>query len=147
MTDWMIWLAIAGILVAVEIFTGTFYLLMIAAGFAAGGVAAMAGSPFYGQFAVAGVVGVLATLVLRHRRFQGKKRLDPQKNPSVLLDIGQTVEIRQWENPQTGIYKSRTSYRGALWDVELLPACRPEAGVFVIREIRGATLLVENRHA
>lgn len=34
MSIWMIWLAVAGILVAIEIFSGTFYLLMIAIGLA-----------------------------------------------------------------------------------------------------------------
>lgn len=144
MTDWMIWFAFAGILVAVEIFTGTFYLLMIAAGSVAGGLVAVAGVPFYGQIIAAGMTGGVVTLVLRNNRFLRKHRVSPQRNPSVLLDIGQTVEIWKWDNPQNGIYRSRASYRGALWDVELLPTGRPEIGLFIIREIRGATLLVEN---
>ncbi|HCN90871.1 MAG TPA: NfeD family protein, partial [Oxalobacteraceae bacterium] len=37
MTDWIVWSVLAGILVILELFTGTFYLLMIAIGFAAGG--------------------------------------------------------------------------------------------------------------
>ena len=37
MEDWMIWFGMAGILVISEIFTGTFYLLMIALGSLAGG--------------------------------------------------------------------------------------------------------------
>lgn len=140
----MIWFALAGILVAAEIFTGTFYLLMIAAGFAAGGLAAMAGVSLGGQFVVAGIIGGVVTLFLRSGRFFRKHRVHPQRNPSVLLDIGQTVDIRRWESPREGVYQSRTSYRGAFWDVELLPAGRPEAGLFVIREIRGVTLFVEN---
>lgn len=59
----MIWFALAGILVAAEIFTGTFYLLMIAVGFFAGGIAAVAGVPFYGQFIAAGISGGVVTLV------------------------------------------------------------------------------------
>lgn len=104
MTDWMIWFALAGILVAAEIFTGTFYLLMIAVGFCAGGIAAVAGVPFYGQFIAAGISGGVVTLALRNSRLFKKHRVHPQRNPSVLLDIGQTVEVRQWENPQNGIY-------------------------------------------
>ena len=53
MSIWMIWLAVAGILVAIEIFSGTFYLLMIAIGLAAGGLAAMAGAHVSVQFIVA----------------------------------------------------------------------------------------------
>ena len=71
MSIWMIWLAIAGILVAIEIFSGTFYLLMIAIGLAAGGLTAMAGAHFSVQFIVAGVVGLLVTLILRKSRLFG----------------------------------------------------------------------------
>ena len=34
MTDWIAWFVAAGILVIFEVFTGTFYLLMIAVGLA-----------------------------------------------------------------------------------------------------------------
>ena len=81
----MIWFALAGILVAAEIFTGTFYLLMIAVGFCAGGIAAVAGVPFYGQFIAAGISGGVVTLALRNNRLFRKHRVHPQRNPSVLL--------------------------------------------------------------
>ncbi len=142
MTDWMIWLAVAGVLVAMEIFTGTFYLLMIAIGFGAGGLTAMTGANLFVQFIVAGVVGVLVTLILKRSRVFHKP--DAQRNPAVLLDIGQTVDVSEWEKPDNGNFKARVNYRGALWDVELLPEGEPRAGQFVIREIRGATLLVDN---
>lgn len=142
MSIWMIWLAVAGILVAIEIFSGTFYLLMIAIGLAAGGLTAMAGAHFAVQVVVAGLVGVLVTLVLRKSRVFHKP--DSQRNPAVLLDIGQTLEVSQWEKPDNGNYRARAIYRGALWDIELLPEGEAKAGQFVIREIRGATLLVNN---
>ena len=144
MSIWMIWLAVAGILVAIEIFSGTFYLLMIAIGLAAGGLTAMAGAHFSVQFIVAGVVGLLVTLILRKSRLFGKPH--PQRNPAVYLDIGQTLDVGKWEKPDDGSYRARVNYRGALWDVELLPEAEPKAGQFVIREIRGAVLLVDNCH-
>lgn len=142
MTDWMIWLTVAGVLVAIEIFTGTFYLLMIAIGFGAGALAAMSGANLLLQFIVAGVVGVVVTLILKRSRVFHKP--DAQRNPAVLLDIGQTVDVSEWEKPDNGNFKARVNYRGAPWDVELLPDGDPKAGQFVIREIRGATLLVDN---
>lgn len=142
MTDWMMWLAVAGVLVAIEIFTGTFYLLMIAIGFGAGGLAAMSGANIFFQFIVAGIVGVVVTLILKRNRVFHKR--DAQRNPAVLLDIGQTIDIDEWSKPDSGSYKTRANYRGALWDIELLPEGEPKAGQFVIREIRGATLLVDN---
>ena len=138
----IIWLAIAGILVAIEIFSGTFYLLMIAIGLAAGGLTAMAGAHFSVQFIVAGVVGLLVTLILRKSRLFGKPH--PQRNPAIYLDIGQTLDVGKWEKPENGNYRARVNYRGAPWDVELLPDGEPVTGQFVIREIRGAILLVDN---
>ena len=49
MTDWMIWFAAACVLVILEMATGTFYLLMIAIGAAAGGIAALSGVAGTGQ--------------------------------------------------------------------------------------------------
>ncbi len=144
MTDWMIWFALAGILVMIEIFTGTFYVLMIAISFAVGGVVAVIGMPFYVQVIIAGIAGGSVTFVLHQGHFFKSHRINPQKNPSVLLDIGQTIEVLQWRNPQGELYRSRASYRGAMWDVELLPTGKPEMGMFIIREIRGAMLLVDN---
>ena len=100
MSIWMIWLAVAGILVAIEIFSGTFYLLMIAIGLAAGGLAAMAGAHVSVQFIVAGVVGLLVTLILRKSRLFRKPH--PQRNPAVYLDIGQTLDVGKWEKPDDG---------------------------------------------
>lgn len=138
----MIWLAVAGVLVAIEIFSGTFYLLMIAIGLAAGGLTAVAGLPLFIQFIVAGIVGILVTLILKRSRVFHKP--DAQRNPAVLLDIGQTLDVGKWEKPDNGNYRARVNYRGAPWDVELLPDGEPVAGQFVIREIRGAILLVDN---
>lgn len=142
MSIWMIWLAVAGVLVAIEIFSGTFYLLMIAIGLAAGGLTAVAGLPLFIQFIVAGIVGILVTLILKRSRVFHKP--DAQRNPAVLLDIGQTLDVGKWEKPDNGNYRARVNYRGAPWDVELLPDGEPVAGQFVIREIRGAILLVDN---
>jgi hypothetical protein len=44
MSDWMIWFMFAGVLVILEIATGTFYLLMLGIGLAAAGLAALGGA-------------------------------------------------------------------------------------------------------
>ncbi|MGB6053708.1 MAG: NfeD family protein, partial [Burkholderiaceae bacterium] len=61
MADWMIWLAMAGIVVILEMFFGTFYLLMIALGLAAGALAAFSGLTQEAQLIAAAVVGIVAT--------------------------------------------------------------------------------------
>ena len=56
MTDWMIWFAVACVLVVLEMATGTFYLLMIGIGTAAGGLAALGGMGVPEQCLIAAAV-------------------------------------------------------------------------------------------
>ena len=58
MADWMMWLAAAGIVVILEMFSGTFYLLMIAVGLASGALAALAGLEPQLQLIIAAAVGI-----------------------------------------------------------------------------------------
>jgi membrane protein implicated in regulation of membrane protease activity len=139
MNAWMIWLAIAGVLVVVEMFTGTFYMLMIAAGMAFGALAAMFGFGAPVQFAIAAVVGVLATGLLHRSRFGRPLKQDAARDPNVNLDIGQALHVDSWTDG-----KARVMYRGAMWDVDLAPGAIPGAGSFRIVEIKGSRLLVAN---
>lgn len=139
MHDWMIWFGMAGILVTAEIFTGTFYLLMIALGALAGGFAGLAGFVFPVQMIVAAIVGAIVTFLLRKSSFGKQRRLPAARDPNVNLDIGQTVYVKQWQGNQ-----ARAMYRGALWDIELMSGAEAIAGTFIIREIRGSHLIVAN---
>ncbi len=139
MTDWMNWLVMAGALVILEMFTGTFYLLMIAIGLAVGGAAALLGASLAMQTVAAAVVGVAATLVLRGSRFGNNEPGDAARDPNVNLDIGQQVAVPGWSD---GV--ARVMYRGAQWDLELAPGARPESGNFKIVEVRGSRLVVSN---
>ncbi|MDB5842075.1 MAG: NfeD family protein, partial [Herminiimonas sp.] len=56
MTDWMIWLVLAGVVIILEMFTGTFYLLMLGIGLAAAAAVALAGMASPWQFITAAVV-------------------------------------------------------------------------------------------
>ncbi|MBK4734554.1 NfeD family protein [Noviherbaspirillum pedocola] len=136
MSDWIVWIALAAALVILEIFSGTFYLLMVALGALAGAAAAWAGAGMEAQLVLAGLVGSAATLLL-HRMRRGRPR--PDRNPDLNLDIGQTVDVSHW---QAGV--ARVSYRGALWDVELASGAEARPGRFVIREVHGSRLVVSN---
>lgn len=144
MADWTLWFVLAGVTVALEMFTGTFYLLMIGIGLAAGGVAALTGVPGEGQFAIAAVIGIIATIALRQSRYGRFSRRDAARDPNVNLDIGQLLRIEAWSTAGDDITTSRTMYRGAEWDVELERGAEARAGMFVIREIRGNRLIVAN---
>lgn len=139
MNEWMIWLALAGVLVVFEMFTGTFYVLMIAAGMAFGSIAAMLGVSVPTQIAVAAIVGVLATGLLHRSRFGRPLKRDAARDPNVMLDIGQNVHVDSWADG-----KARVMYRGAMWDVDLAPGALAGAGAFKIVEVQGSRLIVAN---
>lgn len=139
MADWMGWLVAAGLLVILELFTGTFYLLMIAIGLALGGIVALAGAGLSVQAIVAGIAGVLATGLLHRSRFGRQGRQDASRDRNVNLDIGQRVTVPAWDNG-----RARVMYRGALWDVELGKGATPHAGDFRIVEVHGSRLVVAN---
>lgn len=137
MTAWMVWLALAGILVTLEMFSGTFYLLMIAFGMAAGALAAWLSLAAEVQILLAAVVGAVAALALRRRR---PRKSSAARDPNINLDIGQSLHVSHWHEGT-----SRAMYRGALWDVELAHGAHARAGQFVIREVRGSRLIVSNQ--
>lgn len=139
-TAW--WLA-AGMLVAAELATGTFYLLMLALGAAAGALAAHAGIGLTAQLAAAAIVGGGATVAWHLRRSRRPATLPAQVNPDVNLDIGSTVQVPQWQPDGT----ARVPYRGSSWDVRHIGGGAPQPGLHVIRAVEGTRLLLERQHA
>lgn len=140
MNEWMVWLALAGVLVVFELFTGTFYVLMIAIGMALGGMAAIAGVSLPVQFLVAAIVGLAATGLLHRSRFGRPARSEASRDPNVNIDIGQSIQINTWSDGH-----ARAAYRGAQWDVDLAPGALAEAGAFRIVEVQGSRLIVTNQ--
>ncbi|MGI4856878.1 MAG: NfeD family protein [Janthinobacterium lividum] len=162
--NWL-WWAGAGVLLVVELLTGTFYLLMIALGFAAGGLARLAGVGWSGQLVIAAVLALLAIGGVRgwRRRLRVGNRTgagapagdgpDPplrvdaapggaahgaQAGTAMNLDIGAPVHVTRWENG-----RGRARYRGADWDVALAPGALAADGWYRIRQIDGICLILE----
>ncbi|MBS0308097.1 MAG: NfeD family protein [Proteobacteria bacterium] len=144
MSDWMIWAVLALGVAILELFTGTFYLLMIAIGLAAAALAAMFGMGFSVQLIVAAVVGVIATYVLYNSKLGKIQKTDAARDPNVNLDIGQTLNVAEWKDIPGGQPVARVMYRGAMWDVELATGATVGTGQFVINELRGNRLIVTN---
>jgi membrane protein implicated in regulation of membrane protease activity len=144
MTDWIVWSVLAGILVILELFTGTFYLLMIALGFAAGGLASLFGASNPLQTIVAAAIGVVATYALRRSRLGKLTKTNSARDRNVNLDIGETLTVEEWKPGLDARHTARVMYRGAMWDVELEHGAHPRSGLFTIREVRGSRLLVTN---
>jgi membrane protein implicated in regulation of membrane protease activity len=134
-----LWWVGAGILVAVELATGTFYLLMLALGAAAGALAAHAGLASTGQIVSAALVGGGATAVWHWKR--RKTHTDPappQSNRDVQMDIGQQVHVSTWGEDGT----ARVNYRGASWQVRHAGHGTPSPGAFVIVAVDGNVLRI-----
>jgi membrane protein implicated in regulation of membrane protease activity len=146
MTDWMIWFAVACVLIILEMATGTFYLLMIAIGAIAGGIVALSGADGAWQCILAAVIAAAATFALRRSRFGQPESLDASRDPGVNLDIGQTLEVAEWRSASGTISTARVMYRGALWDVELAGGGVAVAGQFRIQEVQGNRLIVINNN-
>lgn len=145
MVDWQMWLVMAGLVVILEMFTGTFYLLMVSVGLAAGALAALLGMNPSVQTLAAAVVGVAATAVLRRSKIGRIHRSDASRDPNVNMDIGQTISVQHWSHQDGGKNTARVSYRGAMWDIELASDATAQPGVFKIQEIRGSHLIVINQ--
>lgn len=144
MTDWMNWLVIAGIMVALELFTGTFYLLMIALGLLAGALAAFLGWTAEFQVIAAAVVGLIGAISLRCSRFGRANKIGANRDSNVNLDIGQPIQINEWEKSSNGVYSSRAKHRGAMWDVQYGGKGEPVPGAYEIVEIQGSQLIVDS---
>lgn len=144
MAEWMVWLVVAGAVVILELFSGTFYLLMIAIGILAGAAVAYAGGTLEVQLIVAAVVGLLATVTLRHSKLGKFNRTDSARDPNVNIDIGQAITVDAWHSVPAGGKRptARVMYRGALWDVELAHDGPAVPGQYVIREMQGSRLIV-----
>lgn len=99
------WIGV-GVFVVAELLTGTFYLLMIALGFLAGGLAHLAGVPAAWQLAAAALVALVAVIALRRSGLGRKQKRDAGANPDVNLDIGATIEITHWRDR-----RARAQYR------------------------------------
>lgn len=133
------WWIGAGILLALEMTTGTIYLLMLALGVAAAALAAHAGWGLSGQITVAAGVGLVAVLVwhLLRRRQQGSTPARAER--SVNLDIGEELQIEAW-SPDG---QASVRYRGAQWTAVLRAGQPAEPGRHRVVELSGNRLIVE----
>jgi membrane protein implicated in regulation of membrane protease activity len=134
------WWVVCGLLVAAELATGTFYLLMLALGAAAAALAAMLGFDATVQLLVGAVVGGGAVALWHAKRVKADTRAPANANPDVNIDIGQQVQVDQWQDDGSAIVR----YRGAEWRARFAGQGQPVAGKFTIRAIEGSCLQLDN---
>ena len=143
MHDWMNWTILAGVVVMLDLFSGTFYLLMVAIGLSAGALIAWLGGVLEQQLIVAALVGSVATVLLRRSQLGGRQKLSASCDPDVNPDIGQLINITDWHASAPGRHTARAMYRGAQWDVEFLGSGVVQPGMFKIVEVQGSQLIVQ----
>ena len=140
MAESTVWWLIAGAAVVLELLSGTIYLLLLGAGFAAAAISAHLGAGLSAQLVVAAVVGVGAVLTWYMVRRKGRpSRPASQANPDVNLDIGGTVLIEAWGADGTASVR----YRGAQWTAVPRPGAAPATGMHRVAEVVGSRLVVD----
>lgn len=139
MAESTLWWLLAGSAIVLELFTGTFYLLMLALGMVAAALAAHAGAGTTVQLIVAAVVGSAAVVgwYLVKKRRDGDPSVRSMR--SVNLDVGEVIQIDEWNADGTASVK----YRGAQWTVIQRPGNAPTPGSYRVAELVGNRLLVD----
>jgi len=138
MENYVFWFVAAFALVGAELMVGSFYLLVLGVGAAAGGLAALLGIGFGAQVGMAAAVAVLGIVALRKLNI-GAALGRGRSNQS--LDTGQPVEVLE-RRPDGSL---RVAYRGTQWDAQLEGPFA--AGPLYIREMRGSKLIVSAEQA
>jgi membrane protein implicated in regulation of membrane protease activity len=139
MTESTVWWVLAGATVALELVTGTFYLLMISTGLVAAAVSVYFGAGIAIQLVVAAVVSGGSVVAWRSYRLRVPAVLPASENPDVNLDVGETVHVDAWDADG----HSSVKYRGANWGASLAPGSPAEAGHYEIVEVVGSRLVVK----
>ncbi|APW46732.1 NfeD family protein [Rhodoferax antarcticus] len=132
------WLA-TGALVVAELVTGTFYLLMLAAGLAAAALAAHTGVATAWQWVAAALVGGGSTLLWRAFKRAQPSVAPARANRDVNMDIGEKVQVAAFKADGT----CSVHYRGAHWDASLAAGEVASAGTYRIAEVVGSRLILK----
>ena len=139
MQEYWWWWGLAVLLGMFEMLTAGFYLLVLALGFAAGGLTAWLGAGIPVQVLATAAVSVAGWAALR--RWGPRRRRDgTDVGRDVLLDIGERVQVDRWSSDR----RTQVSYRGAQWAAELDPteSGAPAPGPHLIRRIDGNRLIL-----
>ncbi len=137
----MTWWLLAGVLVAAELASGTFYLLMLALGCAAGALAAHLGQTPTFQMATAALVGIAATMLWHVKRSREPRAAAVESNRDVNLDVGERVHVAAWAaNGETEV-----QYRGSNWQASFRGEGRPYTGEHIIVAVHSNRLVLERK--
>lgn len=138
MSEATIWWLLAGVLVAAELTSGTFYLLLLATGAVVGAAVAMLGGGLIAQITAASLVAALTTALWHWHRVQHPRSAPAAQNRDVNLDIGERVHVAAWQPDHT----ARVNYRGTQWTARLAPSAPAQPGDCHIVAVEGNWLVL-----
>jgi membrane protein implicated in regulation of membrane protease activity len=133
MENYAYWFLIALVMLALEMMTGTFYILVIGIALAIGGLVALCGLNLTAQISISAIVGIIGTVILHSKKGLA---FDTLQNPNV----GEQVKVLVWREGG----KARVSYRGSEWDAEIASTDVPQDQTLYIQEMRGSTLVLSH---
>ena len=133
-----LWWVAAGVAVAAELATGTFYLLMIALGLAAGAISAHLGLSPTMQIVSGALVGAAATALWHWKRASHPHSAPVERNRDANLDIGERVLVQTWASDGT----ARVNYRGTQWSARLQPGAAAAPGEHRVAAVEGNWLVL-----
>lgn len=136
MAPYIVWFLLSLGLLALEMATGTFYLLVLSIAVALGGVAALLGLDLPTQLTLCALAGVVGIVILRRSKSARIAESDSQN-----LDVGEPVQVLSWR--ESGA--ARVMYRGAEWDAELESAQVSREGPLYIKAMHGSRLILTDR--
>ena len=141
MQMYAIWWLLAGLAVAAELLTGTFYLLMFALGLGAAALSAHGGLSEVLQITIAAVIGVGAVLIWHWIRLK-RSLTTGTRDQNVHLDIGSEVDVTEWLRSDSNQAMTRVFYRGSQWDAKSYEHETPTLGLHRIIALEGNTLVL-----
>lgn len=130
------WFLLALLLLALEMVTGTLYMLVLAVAMAAAGLAAFLSAGRASQFLLCALCVVVGTLWLRW--WKDRRATAVQRDN---LDVGQAVQVLTWFDNGG----ARVAYRGTEWDAEAESETMPRQAPLFIKEMRGSSLILTHR--
>lgn len=136
MEVYVYWFLLALFLLALEIASGTFYLLVVAVALSVGGLAALLGLTLAWQLVLSAAAAVAGSILLLN--WKSSRAASPDETS---LDVGQPVQVLSWRENGT----ARVLYRGAEWDAEPAAADMPHGSALYIESVRGAKLVLTHR--
>ena len=137
-----IWFVIAAFALILELFSGTFVLLLICLGAIAAGVASWLQLDIIIQLALLAIIPVIGIFVLKRMgKFHLRNPLASEADSNLNLDIGKSVFVERWDDERR---LALVKFRGAQWQAK--PADNYEkliSGKHRIIAIRGISLIIE----